>query len=355
MTPLDKSLIAINRIEVTAENADLLKAKARGLMRGYDARWSGQQFLINDVERTVTSDLFNPDTNRTSRSFSIAGKIDATMVDETGRVVLMDHKTCSEDIADPASPYWRQLVVEAQPTTYMLLEWLNGRRVDYGLWDVVRKPMISPRQITKTERIEISATGKWFGMPANPEERETSKMYEARLAWDSTVIRPEWYFQRRQVARLDGALIEHAQNIWQHSQDMLWERKQPRHVPNAKACMNYKTPCKFLGICAGFDSPESENWTRKENVHEELPVIDGDGRGILTNSRIGTFQTCRRKHFFEYELGIERVDAEEREALLFGTIWHIALETWLNALREIQHGNSNSAPVNPVGNETVHC
>lgn len=340
MEALIRALQAINEYHLDSEDTQVLKAKARGLIRGYHARWSSENYQIQSVENTVMSDLHNPETGRSSRSFRLAGKVDATMIDDAGNVVLMDHKTCSEDIADPGSPYWRQLIVEAQPTTYMLLEWLNGRKVDYAIWDVVRKPSISPRQITKAERAEISARGTWFGDFAEPLERESPEMYEARLAWDSRYIRPEWYFQRRTVARLESSILEHAQDIWQHGQDMLVERKQSRHVPNAKACMLYKSPCKFLGICSGFDSPDSENWGRKKQVHSELTLI-GDGRDILTNSRIASFQTCRRKHYFEYELGLERVDAEEREALQFGTLWHIALETWLNTQKENQIGNSS--------------
>jgi ATP-dependent helicase/DNAse subunit B len=92
--------------------------------------------------------------------------------------------------------------------------------------------------------------------------------------------------------------------------------------------MLYGSPCKFLGICSGYDSPDSDKWQRKTQVHNELPIIDGDGRDYLSNSRIRSFQTCRRKHYYEYELGIERQDDEERECLVFGTLLHSALNQW---------------------------
>jgi hypothetical protein len=49
---------------------------------------------------------------------------------------------------------------------------------------------------------------------------------------------------------------------------------------------------------------------------------------VLTNSRLGVFRTCRRKHYYEYELGIERLDEEEAESLYFGTLWHEACAEW---------------------------
>lgn len=337
MTPLQHAISSLDSAKYP-ETA-LIVAKIRGMLVGYDKRWSSQPFSVLEIEQMITADMWNPETSRTSRTYLMAGKRDVLMTDEIGQVVLMDHKTCSEDISDPSAPYWRQLLIENQPTYYMLMDHLNGRRVDYGLWDVARKPSISPRQITKAERADISKYGTWFGQPAEPADRETLEMYSARVAHDCSEVRPEWYFQRRQVARSDAQLIESASESWEIGQAMIEERKRTRHVRNSGACMNYDSPCKFLGICSGYDEPDSDHWKRKKQVHVELPDLPGDGKEFITVSRIKSFQTCRRKHFYEYELGIERVDAAERETLLFGILWHIALEEWFKAKKEEQHVN----------------
>jgi hypothetical protein len=113
--------------------------------------------------------------------------------------------------------------------------------------------------------------------------------------------------------------------------------------------MSYGTPCKFLGICSGHDTPESDRWTRKQQVHNELD-LEVDGRSVLTNSRIRCFQTCRRKHFYEYELGLSRVDEEEREALFFGGLWHATLDAWWSAVsRGVENDYCNEKPVIEVG------
>ena len=275
------------------------------------------------------------------------------VIQEGDYTFILDHKTCSEDIADPNSPYWRQLIVERQHQHYMLLEHLNGRRVDGAIWDVTRKPTISPRQITKAEQAQIATTGTWFGDPASPLDRETPEMYEARVAWDCSQIRPEWYFQRRRIARLDHQLLEYAGELWQHSQDLLWARRQGSYPRNSGACMNYGRPCQFLGICSGYDEPTSANWQRRDWTHPELEGDGTDGRDLLTNSRIRCFQTCRRKHLYQYEIGIERTEAEEVETLYFGTVWHEALAVWFEGLmieKEIQNGNaSTNEPATEVG------
>jgi hypothetical protein len=333
---------AIASINATTANGDetvqLIAAKCRALMVGYDSRFSSAGYMPIEVEQTTVVPMLNPATGRQSRLFNLAGKLDV-LARYNGQVVLIDHKTTSLDIQDPAAPYWRQLAVEGQASHYALLKWIAGTKVDACVWDVMRKPQTSPKKLSKAEVRAAVAHQEYFGRrlseaaiaDVSVSERETAEMYEARLVRDCTMERPEWFFQRRPVPRLDADILEYAADLWQHAQDIAACRKasKVRWPPaNSGACMLYGSPCKFLGICSKYDSPESDKWRRKANVHNELPELDGDGRDVLTNSRLRCFQTCKRKHFFQYELGIERVDEEEREALLFGTIWHEGLRAW---------------------------
>ncbi len=324
----------------------LVAAKCLGLMAGYDARWQNSPYRIDAVESVVSSDLYNPETQRSSRTFTVASKLDVHATEiATDRSVIFDHKTTSQDIADPNAPYWRQLVIEGQVSHYLLLEYLNGNKVDYAMWDVIRKPSIAPKLLNKAERTLIAATKVYCDSrdfdfdEFLASERETSAMYALRLARDCMKERPDWYFQRRQVPRLDGEILEYAGELWDHSQDLIVARRTGRWPRNSGACMSYGSPCKFLGICSGHDSADSDNWTRKAWVHPELPILNGDGKDILTNSRIRTFQTCRRKHQLQYEVGLERIDEEEREALFFGTLMHQALEAYFLTLKSTQEKN----------------
>jgi len=338
-TRLGRSFAAIN-----ARCADpVIAAKLRGLMRGYEAIYGdGPHMQVLDIESVAKSDLYNPDSQRTSRSFVTAGVIDSRLLNAQDHLVIMDHKTTSDDIEDPMSSYWKQLVIEGQASHYLLMEFLNGRRVEYALWDVVKKPGISPREISKKEQTEIALTGQYFGFTLTQEQvdhalrlkRESPELYEYRLAQDCTDERPSRYFQRRRVPRLDSELGEYAQELWEHSQEILAARRNKRWMRNSGACMLYGSPCRFLNICSGHDEPDSDKWRKKEWVHNELPIFgQGAGRDVLTNSRIRCFQTCRRKHYYEYELGIERNEDEDKEALIFGTLWHHAQAAWWGALK----------------------
>jgi hypothetical protein len=294
----------------------------------------------------MTSDLYNPETGRKSRSFTTAGKLDVRATEiATGSKILFDHKTTSVDIIDPNAPYWRILQIEGQVSHYMLLEWLNQNKVDFGLWDVIRKPSISPKAVAKADAKEVLASRRYFEFELDDYElgqfevdsRETTAMYAARLAHDCTHERPDWYFQRRKVARLDAEVRDYAMELWGHAQDILLTRNTGRWPRNSGACFTYNSPCKFLGICSGHDSVDSGAWETKAWVHPELPVLNnGRGVDVLTNSRVRTFQSCRRKHYFQYELGIEKIDEEEKEALFFGNMKHEALEQYFLALKKEQ-------------------
>lgn len=332
------------------EDADpskrLIAAKCLGLLIGYDARWREAPYKIDSVETVITSDLYNPETQRRSRSFTLAGKLDVRMTDiKTGEKVIPDHKTASQDITDPNGPYWRQLVVEGQATHYMLLSWLNGEKVDYALWDVCRKPGISPKALSKADAKAVLESKVYCEYALGDSDldslgkdgRETDMMYSARLAYDCSKERPEWYFQRRRIPRLDAEIREYGIELWGHSLDILAARNSGRWPRNSGACFLYNSPCTYLGLCSGHDDLESGKWTTKEWVHPELPVLnDGRGTEILTNSRIRCFQTCRRKFQLKYELGVEKMDEEEREALWFGSLWHSSTEQFFLEMKRQQ-------------------
>ncbi|ANS03326.1 hypothetical protein [uncultured Mediterranean phage uvDeep-CGR2-KM19-C37] len=349
-TQLAAALTAVN--DATPDDAtpdeQLVAAKCRGLIRGYHAKWeTDNPYDPFAVERVLTAPLTNINTLRDSRTFQIAGMLDV-LATYNSRTVVIDHKTTSCDIAHD-SPYWEQLSIEGQVSQYVLLCGLHGIVVQNAMWDVIRKPGIKPKKISKSDREAILARFEYFGQTpleeswgyiADGNESENLELYEARLADDCTNVKPEWYFQRQLVPRIDSEVAEYAAEVWQHGKDLLYERRRgANHPRNSGACMLYGTPCKFLAVCSGHDTIDSDNWQRKEQVHSELPMLDGDGKQVLTHSRIRCFQTCRRKHYYEYELGVERRMETDTEALYFGSLMHLALNAWWRAL--IPEGNDD--------------
>ncbi len=340
ITRLNSALTAIDAAcaEVQQTNGDRHQATARGLLRGYDARWGEHHgWETESVEQEFCQPIYNLSAQgkriTTSRTFRVAGKKDVLALDHQEQRWVWDHKTTSDDIEKPDSTFWQQLSIEGQASLYLLSEHLAGHKAAGAMWDAIRKPGIRPKKLSKADQKTVTSGMSYFGHQASEQTRqqvvnepvENGELYENRLAWDCCE-RPNHYFQRREVLRLDGELLEYVAELWELAAEIRECRQRNRHLRNSGACLQYGSPCVYLGICSGYDNPDSAKWQWRENVHSELDTLDG--RDVLTNSRLRCFQTCRRKHYYRYELGIERVDARTSDALYLGTIVHAALAAW---------------------------
>ena len=322
----------------------MMGALMKALLRVYIDRWkiSTAALEVLSIEQTLWCPLYNLDTNRRSRNFVLSGKLDKVVRDADNRIVLYDHKTTSSKIA-PSSNYWRQLQVEGQPRQYELLLRANGFDVDRVVWDVVRKPSIRPKRLSRAAAKDILATSQYFAQDVSPyalsvlaEAKDGEQMIEDNelfglRVYDTVFQNSDEYFARQTVTSFNDDLYSHNQNMWDLSKDIVSARKRSggRHTYNAGACLQFGTPCRYLGICEGSESPDSGNWHKGE-VHPELDVeeIECGEKEILTNSRLKAFQTCQRKHHFRYELGLEKYDSASSDALYFGTVWHEVMDSW---------------------------
>lgn len=352
---------ALDAIEAYAaksshENSVLMAAKSRAMLYGYHYRWFQEMgdIKVLKVERPIITDLWNPETQARSRSYQMAGMLDVLFQQvSTGKEFLLDHKSCSEEIG-PDADYCRQLTINPQATHYFLLNGLSdGRKPDGAIWDLLRKPLTKPKELSKAEQATVLGSGFYFGFSISQEsldylretKRESIEMYECRLMDDCTQVRPDWFFYRHPVPRMEPQIADYADDLWQISKDMLAAKKLKRLPKSAHACMLYGSACKFLGICSGKDTPDSPKWQQKPVRHVELGE-HGDIDAI-TPSRIASFLTCKVKHRYEYEYGgngIERYDADEKEALYFGSMLHAGLEAWWKSfIQGESNGNSESA------------
>ncbi len=157
--------------------SELEAATLAGLLAGYFAHYgAGEIVKTLHPEQEFRMPLAG------SRSFDVAGKIDGLGVLVDGRLCLLEHKTCGEDIS-PDSEYWSRLRFNPQIYQYVLAARALGWDVAVVLYDVTRKPSIRQKQT------------------------ETAEQFGERLAAD-TKARPEFYFARREVPVLDQDVAE---------------------------------------------------------------------------------------------------------------------------------------------------
>lgn len=354
MNALQSALEAIDSSEADA----IAKAKCRALIVGYDNRWNSAGYATISAEEPYHLPVINPDTGAQSKSFEQVGVFDG-MVEFDGRIYCREGKTTSEDISDPNATYWRRLTIDAQVSKYALANWQAGRKIDGTLYDVVRKPTIRPKKLSKQDRVAITSLGTYCHGKVSQDtqddivaglESENAELYELRLTAD-VLAEPQKYYARRIIPRLDNEILEWAGDLWDLTQDLLATKRRGRWPKTSAACMSYGSPCEFLGICSGHDTADSDRWQKRQTASERLGIETA--KTPISHSALSCFQRCKKQYYFRYELGIERVDEEEKEALMFGSLWHIAMEAWwlsfLPEESEVQDGDNSHNPANGVG------
>ena len=147
------------------------------------------------------------------------GMIDRVIVLPDGRRAVQEYKTSGEDIS-PGSMYWKRLRMDIQVSMYLV-----ASGADTIIYDVTRKPTIRQKK------------------------SETVQEYGERLTAD-VQSRPEYYFQRQEIARTDQDVLDTLEDI--RGVDRLVSLGvYPR---NTSACCRFGT-CEYFELCSNGHKP----------------------------------------------------------------------------------------------------
>lgn len=205
--------------------------------------------------------IVNPETGRATPKYRLGGKIDAIVRLADGRLAIMEHKTTS-DALDADGVYWKRLRLDHQISTYMHAARRLGYDVQTVLYDVCRKPGIRPKTITKAEAAAL-------GDASLAGTKESPCLYGVRLSND-IAERPEFYYARREIPRLDADLAEFEQELWDQTQMLNDSKMKNRWPRNTNACVGFGQ-CEYLDHClAGFESGIPSGFIRVADLHPEL-------------------------------------------------------------------------------------
>jgi hypothetical protein len=250
------------------------RARARVMIYGYHERWidASDEYETVAVEREFEIPLVNPSTGAESRTFTLAGKVDAIVRKRaTGEFYLMEHKTSAEDVS-PGSDYWARLVMDSQVSIYIGAA-ASSEPVQGCLYDVLGKPGQKPLQATPEADRKYTKPTKAEPTPrlyANQRESdETVEEYESRML-EHVASNVDRYYARSTVVRFGSELQAAAADTW-HAARMIREAQiLDRHPRNPDACHTRGSTCIFFGVCTGTESLDDSRFTRVENVHAEL-------------------------------------------------------------------------------------
>ena len=223
------------------------RAKVTCMVDGWIWRWSETPIEYVASEIAFEIPLRNPTPGgRVSRVYRLAGKADGIATLEDGRLALVEHKTSGESLAADGS-YWQRLRIDEQISTYMIAARELGYAVVAVLYDVLRKPSI---------RLKQSETVAEYA------ERFMADIYE----------RPDFYFARREIVRLESDLDDMRRELWQIAHEVRLAERNGTHYRNPGACVS-PYPCEYLDCCANgtdmiADTPAG--MVRVRNLNPEL-------------------------------------------------------------------------------------
>ena len=255
---------------IPAETDPYEAAMARALLVGYHERWHRDQLDVLAVEGEFRVPLVNPATGASSRTWELGGKFDAIARDGNNRVLLVEHKTTSEDIT-PGSEYWKRLRLDGQISIYFEGARSSGFEVEACLYDVIRKPGIRPLKATPEEDRKFKKDGTLY---ANQRvDDETADDFEARLA-EAIAEDPNRYYARGEIVRLEAEMEEAMFDVWQLGKQIQESKIAGRYPRNPDSCSKWGRTCQFFGVCTGEASLDDDLLFRRvSNVHPELAIV----------------------------------------------------------------------------------
>jgi hypothetical protein len=242
---------------------------ATAMMKGYAARYQEEEFEVVGLEQPFEDKIINPATGASSRSFTLAGKVDG-IVRRGSEHFLLEHKTASQVDADYLERLWTDFQI-------VLYTWYVEQALGIKIAGVIYNILVKTRlqqgkgeseaefEARRAELIAKSKTGKSSAKRKLP---ESDGEFQARLAEkysDPGMFHREMlYVSRDQFDTLRAEL-------WELSQAFLDARRRGVFYQNTAFCFHYRRQCAYYPLCRSNGSPNViENFYQQAPPHEEL-------------------------------------------------------------------------------------
>lgn len=253
---LEAALAALEPVDDPYE-----QVRQEALIKGYHCRWGNEPIEVLAVEMQFEAPLRHPISVEEHPEFILSGTIDALCRTKEGRVLVVEHKTTSQDFS-AGSYYWEKLLLNAQVNQYLAAGQAIGVQIDGCLYDVIGKgPDIQPKLATPIEQRKYTKEGRLYAKQRDTDE--PIEEFEARLIKAITDT-PEKFFGRGEVVRLGDELESALFDVWDIANLITEARKKARWPRNPDACFQFNRACDFWPVCAHGENLENEELFIKE-------------------------------------------------------------------------------------------
>ncbi len=243
-------------------------AIAAAMFVGHCNRYQDDTLETLATELEFDLPLINPETGASSQNWRIGGKIDRLVKLPDGRTALMEYKTTSRDFS-PGADYWLRLHMDQQLSIYVIAARQLGYDVSTILYDVTRRPSQRPLKATPLESRKYTKDGALYASQRRCDE--TPEEYTARISED-IASKPDSYFSRIEIPRLDQDLQDCATECWQQQKMIREAQKEGYWYRNPGSCFENNGSCEYLPICMmrDLDTNTPNGFVRSENINPEL-------------------------------------------------------------------------------------
>jgi len=203
---------------------EIEETTVRAMLSGYAWRWGESGIKHLATERKFNLRIKNPATNRSVPGWEWSGKIDGVVTLADGRMAVKENKLLSDSL-DSDEDLWRRLQIDSQISGYIIAARELGFPVDTILYDVTRKPTISPTNVPILDddgrKVVIDQAGnRVLTKKGKPRQTADSKLGYVLVTrrmtpeeWGEKIVadigeRPDYYYARREIPRLDKDLEE---------------------------------------------------------------------------------------------------------------------------------------------------
>lgn len=301
----------------TAEEWAVERESLVALFTGHLWYWADDEITTVATEIGFRLPLHHPRTGMPLSTNAVVrlGKIDRLIL-RNGLLMQNEYKTTSRDVG-PSSTYWSRLKMDTQVSMYDLAvrDGIEGGAFEVDLpdvplggclYDVTRKPTISPKKLTQAESIAFVDTATYctekfevvFYDPGDGEPmactvdgwdaeitpgakagtfaiRETPGMFRARLVAD-IMERPEYYYARREIPRTQRERTAFREQLYSIYRAMRHMIDTGFYYQNEDQCDQWGG-CDYRSICwNGLDVTDGSTPAGMKRVFTPLTTKETD-------------------------------------------------------------------------------
>lgn len=207
------------------------------MFSAYQKTYPLEDFEVISVEEQFEGPIVNPSTGKPSKTFVLAGKMDAEVLLPEEGLHVLEHKSTSVLDKD-----------------YLDLLWTDFQSLLYSLY-------LGRKRETRVKGIIYNILQK---------PRANTKDIDGWYAKENRFHREYLVFSDNDYRRVESQL-------WALTQQLLYAQRTGTWIQNTRQCFVYHRKCPYYQICKSDDNPlVIENYYEHKPAHSELNTDDNE-------------------------------------------------------------------------------